>query len=241
MEDTSIIDTDEPLEPFDEDSVETACDEPQLDVTSAIAGTSYSNAVLSSTYPGIPNPHNTLDTRHDPIPITPRFIGLKQSMALLGKNLLTKYRTPLPTFFEIFSPVMMMLVLVAAYTLSEVITREASQYTSLQFDLPGPWLDLVSQAADITNQGNTSSRGRVKRRNLKRKERVDSEKQKSFALLEGLGLEYFWDDINTYDERTNRRLQNSDDKVVNESNSTKISNNSSLFDVLQSARVVVSL
>ena len=239
MKDTSITDVVEPLEPIDEDSDKTAFDEPLSDVTSAIAVTSHSNPMSSSIPPGIPHFHNTVETQQDPILITPRFIGFKQTIALIGKNMLTKYRTPVPTFFEIFSPVMMMLVLVAAYTLSEVITSEAGQYTSLRFDIPGPWLDLVSQASDVLNQGNTSSSNRVKQRNLKGVETVGISKRNSFALLQGLGLEYFWDDINTNGKQTARRLQNLDDEVVTEPNSTKNTNVRSIFEILDSARAEV--
>jgi hypothetical protein len=47
---------------------------------------------------------------------------------MLAKNFLAKRRTPTGTFFEILSPVLIMLVLVSADTLSEVVREEATQY-----------------------------------------------------------------------------------------------------------------
>jgi hypothetical protein len=75
--------------------------------------------------------------------------GLVQVGALLWKNSLTKLRTPVSTFFEFCSPLLMMLVLAAAYTLSEIVYRDAKTYTSISLDIPGPWLDIINPALDL--------------------------------------------------------------------------------------------
>lgn len=64
---------------------------------------------------------------------------LMQTRALIMKNLLGKIRTPMPTFVELFSPVLMMLVLVAAYSLSSVIHKDARIYSDWTLDIPGGW------------------------------------------------------------------------------------------------------
>ena len=83
----------------------------------------------------------------------PRNLGWKQVFALFSKNLLTKYRTPLPTLMEIFTPVFMMLILVFAYTLSEVTDKDARLYSTIQVDAPGPWLDLAVRATEFVDLG----------------------------------------------------------------------------------------
>ena len=88
-----------------------------------------------------------------PPPEQLRFLGWRQVGALVSKNFLTKLRTPIPTFFELFSPALMMLVLVAAYSLSEITEKDAKQYTTIEVDIPGPWLDLVQEAARILDIG----------------------------------------------------------------------------------------
>ena len=79
--------------------------------------------------------------------------GMVQVSALLRKNFLTKLRTPVATFFELFSPLLMMLILSAAYTLSEVQYRDAATYYSLTVDIPGPWLDLAAPALELLTGG----------------------------------------------------------------------------------------
>jgi hypothetical protein len=68
------------------------------------------------------------------------------------KNLLVKERTPTTTFFELFSPLLMILILSAAFSLSEVIEKDAQLYTSITIDLPGPWMGLVQNAWNYLQQ-----------------------------------------------------------------------------------------
>ena len=81
-------------------------------------------------------------------------VGCMQVMALLRKNLLTKYRTPSATVFELFSPLMMMLILAAAYTLSEITYEDARQYTDIQINVPGPWTDLLRTSLGLLSESN---------------------------------------------------------------------------------------
>jgi hypothetical protein len=85
--------------------------------------------------------------------------GCLQILALLRKNVLTKRRTPTATFFELFSPLLMMLVLIAGYSLSKVVDKDSQMYSSITMDIPGPWLDLVRQGMDVSNP----SRRRLRR------------------------------------------------------------------------------
>ena len=54
----------------------------------------------------------------------------------------------------------MMLILAAAYTLSEIVYRDARTYTSISLDIPGPWLDIINPALDLflDNQQQTAQR-----------------------------------------------------------------------------------
>lgn len=96
---------------------------------------------------------------YDSTPV-PRFLGWTQVRAMLAKNFLAKRRTPTGTFFEIFSPVLIMLVLVSAYTLSEVVREEATQYDTLNASIPGPWLDLAAQALNLSTADDMQSQQR---------------------------------------------------------------------------------
>ena len=101
-------------------------------------------------------------------------IGFLQIMALLRKNFLTKRRTPTGTFFELFSPLLMMLILAAAFSLSEITYKAAKQYTTTTFDFPGPWLDLLqtfqqsqnNSMDDFIDGGDFEQRNRRRRRGL---------------------------------------------------------------------------
>ena len=77
-----------------------------------------------------------------------------QLWALLIKNGWTKLRTPTATFFELLSPLLMMLVLVAAHNLSEIKEVEAEQFSSIQLSVPGPWLGLLGGFASLGDVGN---------------------------------------------------------------------------------------
>ena len=78
-----------------------------------------------------------------------RMLGYMQIMALVRKNILVKYRTPTATVFELFSPLLMMFILASAYTLSEITYKTAKEYTTTNFDIPGPWFDIVQNSATI--------------------------------------------------------------------------------------------
>ena len=99
--------------------------------------------------------------------------SMSQILALIRKNILTKLRTPGATFFELFSPVLMMLVLSAAYTLTDIEYEDAETYASLNLAFPGPWIDLAQRSTSIFPGGNNmdiaGAMGR--RRKLKRSTR----------------------------------------------------------------------
>lgn len=78
--------------------------------------------------------------------------GWRQVRALMYKNGLLKLRTPVATFFELFSPLLMMLILAAAYTLSETVEQDARIYATISLELPGPWLDLAVPALGVITQ-----------------------------------------------------------------------------------------
>jgi len=94
--------------------------------------------------------------------------GISQILALLRKNILTKLRTPGATFFELFSPVLMMLVLSAAYTLTDIIDRDAGIYASIDLSFPGPWMDLVQRSTDLFTNMDETTMGRRRRKLQKR-------------------------------------------------------------------------
>jgi hypothetical protein len=78
-----------------------------------------------------------------------RASGMAQVLAMMRKNVLTKFRSPAATFFELFSPVIMMLILAAAYTLSEVAQFDADIYVNPVLNFPGPWVGLIQRSADL--------------------------------------------------------------------------------------------
>ena len=144
-------------------------------------------------------------------PVTPRFLGWTQVRTLVGKNFLTKWRTPFGTFFEIFSPVLMMLVLVAAFTLSEVTQENSQQYDTISASLPGPWLNLVEQAVNLGTGGDLDTLFSRRRRKL----RTTTVASQGLSVLQDLGFATIH----------NRRLQTQD-------NTTNIADDDSLFDLL---------
>lgn len=140
----------------------------------------------------------TPSTASTAVPPAPqrRFLGWIQVGALVRKNLLSKWRTPLGTFFEIFSPVLMMLVLVAAYQLSEVTTKSAEQYNQIAVSLPGPYIELVSQAVSFLG-GDGDIGGLFSRRMNAKPSRDSTTSPQSFLssvhginLLQDLGLSH---------------------------------------------------
>jgi len=69
-------------------------------------------------------------------------LGWMQFAALVHKHLLYKFRTPIATVFEIFSPVLLLLVLAAAYNLSEIEYRDEATYAAIKVDAT-PWLQQI--------------------------------------------------------------------------------------------------
>ncbi|CAJ1947143.1 unnamed protein product [Cylindrotheca closterium] len=96
--------------------------------------------------------------------------SLSQILALIRKNILTKLRTPGATFFELFSPVLMMLVLSAAYTLTEIEYEDAAMYASLNLAFPGPWIDLAQRTQSVF-PGSDMADAMGRRRKLKKSTR----------------------------------------------------------------------
>mmetsp|Transcript_43917 Transcript_43917/g.64517 ORF Transcript_43917/g.64517 Transcript_43917/m.64517 type:complete len:2436 (+) Transcript_43917:98-7405(+) len=70
-------------------------------------------------------------------------LGFYQFFALSCKNLLSKFRSPYSTFFEIFSPVAMCLILVAVWSLADEYYHKDRRYDRMLLQIPGPWLDLT--------------------------------------------------------------------------------------------------
>jgi len=129
-------------------------------------------------------------------PVISSFLGWSQVGALVKKNFLMRLRTPLPTFFELFSPALMMLVLVAAYSLSEVTDRGAKEYTQVQVDVPGPWLDLVQQAVGFINlteltPDNLTADSLIDMTTRRTRENMMyNTKRKAWNVLQDFGLDY---------------------------------------------------
>eukprot|EP00980_Cylindrotheca_fusiformis_P001021 scaffold276_cov132-Cylindrotheca_fusiformis.AAC.16 len=73
--------------------------------------------------------------------------GWAQILALMRKNFLSKIRSPLATFFELLSPVALMLILAAAFTLSDITDEPAAIYVNPVIRLPGPFVDLFQRSA----------------------------------------------------------------------------------------------
>jgi len=65
--------------------------------------------------------------------------GTAQVKALMGKNFLTKMRTPAATLTEFLSPVLLMVVLWLSYNMTENISFPARYYHALNLDLPLFW------------------------------------------------------------------------------------------------------
>ena len=82
---------------------------------------------------------------------------LMQIRAVVTKIMLSKFRTPFSTCMEIFTPVLMMLILVSAYTLSDVLYKEAETYDTISIDIPGPWVDLAGELIRLRNDQLNSS------------------------------------------------------------------------------------
>ena len=143
-------------------------------------------------------------------------IGCMQIMALVRKNLLIKYRTPTATLFELFSPLLMMLILAAAFTLSEITYKTAKEYTTTTFDLPGPWFDILQNSASmfiLQNNNNGSVRDVNLGKNVTgdRQRRLLKHREESFRVNDvnhtDDDIMVDWNDILTgVQERINRIL-----------------------------------
>jgi len=138
----------------------------------------------------------------------PRGLGWLQVWALFRKNFLTKYRTPLTTFFEIFSPALMMLILVAAYILSEIEYQDASLYSTVFVDIPGPWLNLARSSAMDSNNA---------RRSLQM--RPEDARRKAHDVLHGKWniddlLSFRNEEQQSFGWRDDRSLQTADDDLT---------------------------
>lgn len=103
--------------------------------------------------------------------------SVSQILALIRKNILSKLRTPGATFFELFSPVLMMLVLSAAYTLTEIIDKNAETYASINLSFPGPWIDLAQRSTAVFGSAgsNADIAGAIGRRRKLKKRRYGEE------------------------------------------------------------------
>jgi len=71
------------------------------------------------------------------------WLGLKQINALLKKHMICKIRTPTTTFIEFFSPVAMVLILMAAHQLSDIIYENEATYDTIEFTLPGSFSEAL--------------------------------------------------------------------------------------------------
>ena len=70
---------------------------------------------------------------------SPGASGAAQVKALMGKNLLTKIRTPGATLAELISPVLLMVVLWISYNMTDTMFFPAGYYHALNVDLPLFW------------------------------------------------------------------------------------------------------
>lgn len=164
----------------------------------------------------------------------PRFLGWIQVRAMLAKNFLAKRRTPMGTFFEIFSPVLIMLVLVSAYTLSEVVREEATQYDTLNVSIPGPWIDLAALALNLSTTDGMQSQ---QRRQLHAITPLSSSPLRDTMVSHALNLMH---DLGL-DPMQNRRLQTNGFDATGTSKNTTTAGGSG-FDFLDgSAGLVKSL
>lgn len=80
-------------------------------------------------------------------------LGWMQLSGLLRKHACHKYRTPVSTLMELLSPVLMMLVLVLAYSLSEVTYKPEQNYSSIVVNVT-PWIDILREPVSSNLTGN---------------------------------------------------------------------------------------
>jgi hypothetical protein len=138
---------------------------------------------------------------------------------------------------------MMMLILAAAYTLSEITYKDAKMYSSITLDIPGPWLDLVQSTSSILFN---EERRDIRSRQLRRQQ-----EQSSTEEWDG---ETDWNDIFTGlqdkihhklidnlvqgsgEEQQRRKLQFSDDDKVDDNDEEDGSSSRDVYDLLDEAR-----
>jgi len=167
-------------------------------------------------------------------------LGWIQVRILLGKNFLSKLRTPMGTFLEILSPVLMILVLVIAFQLSEVTERGAQQYSTINFEFPGPWINLADEVVNLLDINDKSPR-----RKLFTKE-ADGAAAKwvmdtyNFVLPKVHGLSKFRQQATI---ATRRRLQTDNNNTNNDEMTTEEENQKdgggNVFDLLNTARLQI--
>jgi hypothetical protein len=163
--------------------------------------------------------------------------GFVQILSLLWKNMLTKIRTPVATFFELFSPLLMMLILSAAYQLSEIAYEDAATYASISVDLPGPWLDLLSAGTffNLTQSIPGSSRRYLMEFDPKdavNGEMVNGPAGKLFPWLDAGASHGLIDELKDHASSI-RRLQT---ETENENDETERDNASDAYNFLDDAR-----
>lgn len=112
--------------------------DPKLSVVKADAKDS--NAT-SSVAKNLPSVVKTPIISKQPVALeaSPGASGAAQVKALLGKNLLTKVRTPGATLAELISPVLLMVVLWISYNMTDTMFFPARYYHALNVDLPLFW------------------------------------------------------------------------------------------------------
>jgi hypothetical protein len=184
-----------------------------------------------------------------------RASGFVQIVALLWKNFLTKLRTPVSTFFEFLSPLLMMLILAAAYTLSDIQYRDARTYASISLDFPGPWLDILNPAFDLFTQRmdtNITNRSRQRQRNLFQidEEEIDrriiqGRTEGSDAYLEERMTKNLFDiitDVSNYHHRLLQRTMDDEEEGGGNDNSTNpgTSNTDDMQDFSQNYEILDS-
>ena len=84
--------------------------------------------------------------------ITGSKLAVQQLKGLLLKDLRQKRRSKVITCIELFSPLFMIAILSAAFTLSDVTNIDAATYTKLNIQVPGPLAPLLQglSSANIT-------------------------------------------------------------------------------------------
>jgi len=154
-------------------------------------------------------------------------LGWTQVKTLIWKTFLSKFRTPLGTFFEIFSPLMLIMVLVVSFQLSEVSTRAAAKYSSIDIEFPGPWVDLVGAVTDLLGENGTADIdfGEIlgSRRHLS---------QNPIQALQGFSI---LQEIKPHVQKHRRRLQASNNNVTEDFGAKEDGRDDGVFDFLDVA------